>query len=194
MIGRLVTLFSLFCMLLLAACDADPAATGTPPAEPQWEDFATVEPTITPTTALPYTECIWNWASNDLPDVTTQFQAALDTAGITYTQASAYAYGENCLNQTGEIQYFAEMETDFRIELPAADLDPETLGTLVAPVLMIVVNQFPPDSTPGPQPGRIEFRLVAGSEQSAVTVEQERAEEVVRSGLSGAALWEALAG
>ncbi len=73
----------------------------------------TPQVTVSPATTVPYQACAWQWASQDIPDLTAQFTAALDAQGIEWSQVRVYAFGENCLGNSGEVHYFAEMETDF---------------------------------------------------------------------------------
>jgi hypothetical protein len=140
-----------------------------------------------------YQECGWQWATQDLPDVTQRLSAALDGAGIAYTGAYAYAFGENCLNAQGEVQYFATKETDFDLTLPVSRLDDrESVGNLLADVLAVLVRDFAPDATPGPQPGQITLSVSVGSREARLTVPQGQAADVVARGLRGSALLDAL--
>ncbi len=141
-----------------------------------------------------YQECRWNWASEDQPDLTARLAALLDAAGIDHTSVRVYAYGENCFDAQGNVAYFAAMETDFAITLPVADVgDREAVGTLAAAVLAIIPREFPVETTPGPQPGRVELRFEAGSEAVfTLIVREEVFEPLIQQGVSGAALLDAL--
>jgi hypothetical protein len=146
--------FILLLVILLAACNL-PAFT--PMLRP-----TTV--TDTPDTETGYTECYWNWASQPLPDLSAEVQSALEAVGLRGVTASAEAYGENCIIGTGEVDHFATMETDFRIRMEVHDLaDIATLGDLLEQIL-VVLDAFPPEATPGPQPGYIGVRFVHETE------------------------------
>ncbi|MBI5961182.1 MAG: hypothetical protein HY866_20765 [Chloroflexi bacterium] len=153
---------------------------------------------ITAVSTPAYPECSWIWANEEQPDLTEQLGAALTAQGIEYTQLRVYAFGENCMNPAGEIAYFAAMETDFELTLALADVsDLEAMGNRVADVLGIIVSQFPPDSTPGPQPGRIQITVngEAGSWNAVLTYTE--ALDVIGQGqiampLRGAAVIQAL--
>lgn len=139
------------------------------------------------------TGCTWQWASEDLPDLSADVQTALDNAQIATLSVRAYTFGENCIDsQTNTLSYFAAMETDFRIVLPVDDLtDHQELGTLTADLLS-VLNTFTPDTTPGSQPGRHELTFQAGDDALGVMVAVPDAVRFVDEGLTGAALWEAI--
>jgi hypothetical protein len=146
--------------------------------------------TGTPPTRAP---CYFNWATQDLPELTAEVQAAMDEVGLANVTASAYAYGENCYAyDTNEVVYFATMETDFRVIAQVDDLeDTEALGNLTADILA-VLNEFPPDETPGPMAGQITITFVKGDEQVVLPVSVEVASQVVEQGITGAGLWVAL--
>ncbi|HEX3049363.1 MAG TPA: hypothetical protein VHP83_01830 [Aggregatilineaceae bacterium] len=149
-------------------------------------------PTPTAVATIPYEACIWNWATQPLEDVSTALRAALEAENIPYQAASASAFGENCLDQSGNIQYFATMETDFDVKLTSEN-DPDTLGNLAKDVLTVIVTEFPVESTPGPQPGRIGL-VIETPDQTYHTymiyIQQNEVEALM--GLSGAAFWTAL--
>jgi len=149
-------------------------------------------PTVTPTLGTT-TNCAWNWATQPLPEVSAQLQAALDAAGIPGATGSAVAFGENCIDyQTNQVRGFAVMETDFGIQVPVASLtDLEALGNLAGQVLL-VLERFPVGQVPGPQPGQVQLIFSAGGEELALTFTVEQAAAARSAGLSGAVLLEAL--
>jgi len=167
-------------VLLLSACGPGPR-TSPPPV-----------PTATPTLP-PAGDCYWIWATQPLPDVTARLQAALEAVGLSGATGEAFAYGENCIDyQSGAVRGFAAMETDFTFHLPAADVnDLEALGNLAGQIL-VVLDQFPVGSTPGPQPGQVEIAFTGGGGESRLMFTMERAANVRSRGLTGAALLEAL--
>ncbi len=150
-------------------------------------------PTLTPVPSPAYSECAWQWATQDLPEITAQLAAAADRAGIAVSEARAYAFGENCLNPQGQVAYFATMETDFDLTLPVDDLsDREAVGDRAADVLALLLDQFPLDSTPGPQPGRIRLTFASASDQWVLTLRWEQAADAVAHDWRGSALLQAL--
>lgn len=179
--------------LILAACAPSPERfTATAFLEPT--QTRTAAPTVTPTIVpLTTTDCFWNWNRRPLPELSEQVQAALDAAGIAGASTSAVAYGEDCIDpQTNTVQYFATMETDFFVTLQVEDLaNLDALSELAAEVLA-VLDGFPPNSTPGPQPGYIGITFVAGEEECNLWFTVEQAADARSRGLSGAALLEAL--
>jgi hypothetical protein len=147
----------------------------------------------TPSAVPAYETCGWQWATQDQPDVTRQLSASLERAGIVATSVHAYAFGENCFNAHGEIQYFATRETDFDLTLPVATLaDRESVGNLAADVLAVLVRDFAPGATPGPMPGRITLMFSDGSGEARLVVQQDEAADSVARGLRGSALLDEL--
>lgn len=158
-----------------------------------WTPSPTNAPLVgTPPTVAP---CYFNWATQDLPQLTAAIQSAMDDAGLENLIVRASAYGENCYTyDTNEVQYFATMETDFHVTAQVESLDDEAaLGDLVAQILA-VLGEFPPGETPGPMPGQIMLAFVQGAEQRFASVTVSQAGEMVTQGLKGVALWNALSG
>ena len=140
-----------------------------------------------------YEECGWTWSTRPLPELTDQLQAALDAAGIPGATARAYAFGENCLDQSGTVKRFARMENDFDVQLEVADLqDLDALGDLMERVLA-VLDALPPESDPPPQPGRIGLKFsTRDTEGTWLYFMEEELESARGRGLTGRALLEAL--
>ena len=136
--------------------------------------------------------CSWQWATQDQPDIAAQLEAALREAGLDDVTVSASAFGENCVDTQMALVQFAAMETDFDLALPGVDpSNRDATGDQVAAVLAIIVVQFPVDSTPGPQPGRITLALGAAPALH-ITVMQGQAEAALAEGLTGADLLDSL--
>jgi len=155
---------------------------------------ATASPQASLTDTPPsYEECGWTWSTRPLPELTDQLQAALDAAGIPGATARAYAFGENCLDQSGTVKRFARMENDFDIQLEVADLqDLDALGDLTEQVLA-VLEALPPESDPPPQPGRIGLKFSTRDTDGVWLYFMEEELEAARGrGLTGRALLEAL--
>ena len=128
-----------------------------------------------------------------MPELTDRLQAALDAAGIPGATATAYAFGENCLDQSGTVRRFARMENDFDIRLEVADLqDLDALGNLMEQVLA-VLDVLPPESDPPPQPGRIGLKFSTRNIEGIWLYFMEEELEAARGrGLHGKTLLEAL--
>lgn len=151
------------------------------------------DPAVTPTPTAYDTVCAWMWATQDLPDLSAQFTAALDAAEIPYSSAGASAFGENCVDSQGGVSYFTAMQTEFHANLTVENAaDREAVGNMTADILAIIVNQFPVESTPGPNPGMITLSFDDASTAFVVNVPQNQAETVVAQGLRGAALLDEL--
>jgi hypothetical protein len=165
-----------FLISLLAGCNL-PHATPTPTTAP---------------TALPYTQCAWNWATQGLPDLSAEVQSALEAAGLKNVTARAEAFGENCINQDGTVDHFAAMETDFRLTAQVDNLaDTEQLGNLLERIL-VVLDGFPAGTTPGTQPGYVGVAFQAGSDTSNLWFLITDGEAARAQDLHGAALLDRL--
>jgi hypothetical protein len=153
-------------------------------------------PTLTPflpsETPVPYENCYWNWATEPLPDLSAQVQAAMDAAGIKGITAIAEAFGENCFNTKGEVVQFAVMETDFRISLQVQSLsDRIALGNVLEEIL-IVLDGFPTEATPGPAPGYIGVTFQTSDDELRLWFLFSDGESARALGLHGAALLDEL--
>jgi hypothetical protein len=145
--------FLLFWTLLLSGCTArtvspppDPA-TATSPPEPQ--------------------NCGYQWAYQDLPELSSSLQQSIRTLQPE-AQASAFAFGENCILPDGSVAGFSAMETDFNITLQVNDLTAEAeLGEWIVKVMQ-VITQIPPEQIIGPRPGRVTMMFQSGGDQKAL--------------------------
>jgi hypothetical protein len=145
-----------------------------------------------PSPTVSYTECGWQWAHQNLPEVSAQFLEALQAAGLPFETARTEAYGENCLGQDGSIIRFAARETDFYLTLTVADLtDEAALGNLLEQTFS-VFDQFPVSQTPGPNPGYIGLTFKAGEQVQNLWFQRARIAELRSQNLSGAELYQAL--
>jgi hypothetical protein len=179
-----LTALNLFLLALLACAlprpvfDAQQPPTKTPP-------------TITVDSA--YMGCGWNWATQALPELSAEVQSAMQAAGLDGVTVLAEAYGENCFDgQTGEVLYFATMETDFRVTVQVKDLNDRALLGQVAEEVLIVLDGFPPGATPGPNPGYIGIRFTDGSAESNLWFTVTDGESARALGLHGAELLDEL--
>jgi len=150
-----------------------------------------VQETAPPTDTLDYHDCYYNWATQPLPDLSRQVQQAMEKAGLKGIKASAEAYGENCFDsQTNEVVSFSAMETDFKLSLEVPDLaDTQALGDLVERIL-VVLDEFPTKSTPGPQPGYVGIHFGSGDQVLNLWFLIEKGKAARGEGLQGAALLE----
>lgn len=175
-------LLILLLTILLAACNL---LRTTP-------DLGSAPVTETPSAEAGYTECAWNWAAQPLPDLSAEVHSALEAAGLTGVTASAEAYGENCITGTGVVDRFAAMETDFRLTVQVASLnDRAALGTLLEKIL-VTLDGFPSESTPGPNAGYIGVTFQAGDEELRLWFPVADGESARALGLRGAALLDKL--
>ena len=146
----------LFLTLILCACSAGISTPQILPAQSPTD--TPLPPTITFTPDISSTECGYQWAYQDLPDLTAQFDETVQTL-IPNSTSHATAFGENCVAADGQVVRFAAMETDFYVLATVESLDDyETFGNWIYDVMQ-VVNGFPPDMIAGPQPGFVEFRF-----------------------------------
>jgi hypothetical protein len=108
--------------------------------------------------------CYYVWATRDLPELSSQLQAQMAAAGSPLG-VSAYAFGEECRAESGEVAFLA-METDFRVRVPVDSLgDEEALGTSIL-IAMTIIEALPAQQLAGDQPGRVDFEFAAGDSQS----------------------------
>lgn len=187
---RTIIKISILLIFLLSACNfpkpeqPTPGSTVAPEAESARE-------TETPSQDHPYTECAFAWAREPLADLSKEFDEALKEV---HPQVSgrAEAYGENCLNDQGEVARFLAMETDFYVTLQVKDLeDKQALGELIEQVLTVVAR-FPPEDTPGPQPGYVRITFVSRGDELRLWFTQVEAKAVLGQGLQGEELYYAL--
>lgn len=109
--------------------------------------------------------CVWQWARQDAPEAAAQARAALESAGLASVQVERVeAYGENCLDESGNVRYFAAMTTDFY--LTADVLDPTDAAALAgrARALYQALAELPEDALPA-RPGYLEVVVRAGDQE-----------------------------
>jgi hypothetical protein len=134
-------------------------------------------------------DCGYQWAHQPLPELSSSFQGSI-RALQPEAQASAFAFGENCVHTDGTIT-FLPMETDFNVTLQVADLaDTSALGGWIVNVMQVIQN-IPPNQIAGPQPGRVTVSFQNGGEQTWVSfyINQYRS---LPEGLSNAEMYQAL--
>lgn len=177
-------IFYLLLLMWLSACHLPTRATPTLPADGTQH---TPSPTAPPTDT-----CAWVWATHPLPDVSARLQAALQAAGVNNVTAYAEAFGENCVSPQNQVLHFAARQTDFRITVLVDTLaNPELLGQILQTIL-IVLDNFPPEATPGPNPGYIGVTFMTKGESLNLWFSVGQGIEARARGLRGASLLEAL--
>jgi len=174
----------LFWTLILWACSTSlPATDAVPPAPPT----ATLTPT--PPSPSPGGDCGYQWAYQDLPALSSEFQNVIQGIQPEAT-ANAYVFGEDCIHADGSRTFLA-METDFNITLQVNDFSNETeLGEWIVKVMQVIVN-VPREEIVGPRPGRVSINFQSGSEQKYVNFYIDRY-QALPAGLSSADIYQAL--
>jgi len=142
------------------------------------------------TTAPNPQNCGYQWANQDLPELSSSFQAAVQ-ALQPEAQAKAFAFGENCMLSDGSIGGFSAMETDFNVTLQVNDLTNESdLGEWIVKVMQAIKN-IPKDQIVGPQPGRVSIGFVSNGAQKFVNFYINQY-EALPAGLSNSEIYQAL--
>lgn len=135
-------------------------------------------------------DCYFNWATQPLDDLSTHVQAAMQEVQPG-AEARAEAYGEDCIYADGHADFHA-METDFHVALKVADAnDPAELGGLIRRSMDLLASRFPTGQTPGPQPGRVNFRFLSPSAEKNLPV-QVADYQNLPSGLTDAEIYQTL--
>lgn len=167
-----------------AVPDSRPISTvGTPHIDQGPDGALTVAPPDTQS-------CAYQWAYQDLPELSSSFQQSLQ-ALQPEAQATAFAFGENCILPDGSIGRFLPMETDFNITLQVSDLNGESeLGDWIVKVMQ-VITAIPPEQIVGPRPGRVSLTFQSGGNQKVVSFYINQYQELP-PGLSSAEIFQQL--
>ena len=138
-------------------------------------------------------QCYFNWASQNLPELSTQIETKIKAARLTGVSARAEAYGENCIDpQTNKPVSFGAMETDFHITAKVDDLsNKDELGNLLEKIL-VILDGFPVGKIPGPQPGYINISFQSGMDEINIMFNITAGKSARTVGLHGAALFDEL--
>ena len=177
-------------IFLLVACNF-PRTGGTVRPSSETTVEAGMQQTIEPTQDYESAACGFMWANNPLPELSDDFDKALKEV---QPQASGYveAYGENCIDNEGNIVRFLTMGTDFHIMLKVTDLeDKQALGELIEQVLAVVAK-FPTEDTPGPRPGYVGITFETPTDELRLWFTQTDGEMAIENGLQGEELFNAL--
>jgi hypothetical protein len=174
----------LFWTLVLSACSTGlPSPTAAPPST---LTAVLPSPTIQPTTQ----NCGYQWANQDLPALSNSFQQSVQ-ALQPGAQASARAFGENCVRADGKVADFLAMETDFNVALRVDDLANESvLGRWIVKIMQ-VIEDIPADQIAGPRPGRVSVVFQSSTAQAVISFYINQYQELP-SGFNYAEIYEAL--
>jgi hypothetical protein len=163
----------LFLILILCACSPgvasppSPTATAVPTVSTPRSDQTSAPDGETAANPPAPQDCGYQWANQDLPKLSGEFQQAIQ-ALQPQAQASAYAFGENCIRSDGSIASFAAMETDFNVTLLVDDLANESvLGRWIVQVMRIIEN-IPAEQIAGSRPGRVSIVFQSSTAQSVI--------------------------
>lgn len=180
-------------VLLTAGCapDLDSLAARLTPSPTFARSTETSTVTETPT-ENPVT-CVYVWSNRSLPDVSTEINQAFRRLGLVEVEAEAFAYGEDCLDsETNRVVRFLAMQTDvsFTVAVERID-DPQFLGEWVERITM-VMDDFEPGTIPGSNPGYFGITFLSGSETLDLWFSRTRVNNLLKEGVRGADLLEAL--
>ena len=150
--------------LILGACSPSPSLLSTETAPAPTISLATEPATLTPVGDI---NCGYQWAYQDLPEVSAQFDQAVKDL-IPNSNSHATAFGENCIGADNQVVTFLAMETDFYVIAPVGTLeDHQSFGNWAAGVMQ-VVNNLPTEMLAGPMPGFVEFRFEKDTSESLI--------------------------
>lgn len=192
--NRNVIILGVLCTLLLASCNGLPelplASRPTQTATPLPTATELPGPTQTPT---PPQNCAYVWSNRSLPEVANVINQALRDAGIPEVDGQASAYGEDCLDpETNTVVGFRTMQTDFYFSVMVQDMaDTQAMGNLAETILR-ALDSMPADQIPGPNPGYVSITFDDGSQTSTLWFPRTRGTELLKQGVSGSRLFEAL--
>lgn len=180
-------LLAIFCVMIVARCTgpglpfAVPTVTSNPPT-----------PVSGPTGADQ--PCAYMWASQELPELTTQLQAFFDTRVDFELQVSATAFGENCVNEDGSLREFLRMSTDVQFSISVETIDKAVEAERAAQILDGIETY----QTANPEvklDGTLSLQFIDAQKQlSAYSVPLPAALAAAQAGLRGDELMKVLAG
>ena len=134
--------------------------------------------------------CGYQWAYQDLPELSSRFQQSIQELQPE-AQASAFTFGENCVLPDGTIARFLPMETDFNVTLQVADVtDENELGEWIVKVMQ-VIEDIPDDQIVGPRPGRVSMTFQSSASQQVVNFYIDQYQNLP-VGLSNAEIYQSL--
>jgi hypothetical protein len=170
----------LFITFVLGACSSSLSPAESIPAPPTVTDA--------PTSFPAFGECGYQWAYDNLPELSEQFDRTVKNL-IPESASHATAFGENCIGADGQVIRFLAMQTDFYVIAKVETLDDhETFGNWIAEV-MRVVDEIPPEMLAGPSPGYVEFRFENDAMESIALRIPIREYREIATGLTGEELF-----
>ncbi len=180
-------LLAIFCVMIVARC----AGPGLP--------FAV--PTATPNSPTPDSApsgvdqpCAYMWASQELPELTTQLQAFFDTRVDFELQVSATAFGENCVNEDGLLREFLQMSTDVQFSIPVETINKEIEAETAAQILD-GIETYRTTNAEVKLDGNLSLQFIDAKKQvSAYSVPLPAALAAAQAGLRGDELMKVLGG
>ena len=104
--------------------------------------------------------CYYMWASQPLPDITQDLQKYFLDAGYPDIQATAGAFGENCVRQDGSVAGFHTMYTDIFITVSVDQLEDEQSLAEQVEMIMRLALDYPAEKLPGSTEGYLGISLV----------------------------------
>jgi len=147
-------------------------------------------PTASPTSTIHNSNCAFNWAHQDLPDIAQAVRPIFDQiSSAKLTLLRVDAYGENCNLADGSVSYFAAMTTDFYLSAEVTDLnDADAIGQIITTsynVLTTLNIKLPA------QLGYLDILLTTGSQQKHFRTMLTTLKPAIAAGKQGKELLEA---
>ena len=163
---------------LLLAC----AVTGTPEPDPVLDPNWTPPSSGSGQSSNDDQPCTWTWHTENLPDHTDEVSDFLTGLDFEVIDVRASVFGENC-SKNGEVTRFAAFATEYDVEVNVeADVNPEVVA---ADIITLLINEFPADTTPGPNPGTITVKVSDGTDTLDLRADGRLARNAVEEGLTG---------
>lgn len=199
---RLIWILVFLLSILLAGCSSlyrSLIQRLTPSPSPFWPtETSTViaGPNSVPfETPAQVVDCAYVWSNRSLPGLSSEINQTFRSQGYPEVEIEATAYGEDCLDpNTNKVVQFSAMQTDFYLNVAIENTNnPSVLGEWVEKILH-VLEAFPPGVIPGPNPGYIGINFISGQNTTNLWFPRSKGEGLLREGLRGGELYEALLG
>ncbi len=115
----------------------------------------TIQAVLSPEITRAVTEepCAYQWASQELPEITEALQKTFQDAGHPNLKVSAKAFGENCVRADGSVVRFLPMYTDIYATAPVPQLEDDLLLAERLETILRLVLDYPPEKLPGSPEG-----------------------------------------
>lgn len=142
-------LFLPIALMLITACKTaiEVTTTKAPTTTVGAENLGTIQrspfPTSTQGDGVP-PACAYGWGSKPLPILTRQWQEAIANMQVNSLNTYVQAYGENCINDQGNVLSFSEMRTEFYTTMLVDNkTDAEAMSSLIKQVF-VALETIPP--------------------------------------------------